>query len=100
MDAIFKEKNLLKQKNVQEAFGYINSILPRNMRLQMQARFVASGIPLDKSSEGIAAIIGQALASGNDIKQAYEIQYDASANKEASAAKAQSRNLGVLEQLV
>jgi len=35
MDAIFKEKNLMKSKNIQEAFGFINSILPRNMRLQM-----------------------------------------------------------------
>lgn len=100
MDAIFKEKNLLKQKNVQEAFGYINSILPRNMRLQMQARFVANGFSLEDSANGVSEIIGQALMSGNDVKQAYEIQYDASANKEASAAKAQSRNLGVLEQLV
>lgn len=99
MDAIFKEKNLMKQKNVQEAFGFINSILPRNMRLQMQARFVANGFSLEDSARGVSDIIGQALLSGNDVKSQYNIEYSASANKE-NQAKSQSRNLGVLEQLV
>lgn len=99
MDAIFKEKNLLKQKNVQEAFGYINSILPRNMRLQMQARFVANGFSLEDSANGVSEIIGQAIMSGNDTQTSYSIEYSASANKE-NQAKSQSRNLGVLEQLV
>lgn len=99
MDAIFKEKNIMKQKNVQEAFGFINSILPRNMRLQMQARFVASGFSLEDSARGVSDIIGQALMSGNDTQTSYNIEYSASANKE-NQAKSQSRNLGVLEQLV
>lgn len=99
MDAIFKEKNLMKSKNIQEAFGFINSILPRNMRLQMQARFVASGFSLEDSAKGISDIIGQALISGNDVQTSYNIEYSASANKE-NQAKSQSRNLGVLEQLV
>lgn len=99
MDAIFKEKNLMKQKNVQEAFGFINSILPRNMRLQMQARFVANGFSLEDSARGVSDIIGQALLSGNDVKSQYNIEYSASVNKE-NQAKSQSRNLGVLEQLV
>lgn len=99
MDAIFKEKDLLKQKNVQEAFGYINSILPRNMRLQMQARFVANGFSLEDSANGVSEIIGQAIMSGNDTQTSYGIEYSASANKE-NQAKSQSRNLGVLEQLV
>ena len=99
MDAIFKEKNLMKQKNVQEAFGFINSILPRNMRLQMQARFVANGFSLEDSAKGVSDIIGQALLSGNDIQTSYNIEYSASANKE-NQAKSQSRNLGVLEQLI
>lgn len=99
MDAIFKEKNLMKQKNVQEAFGFINSILPRNMRLQMQARFVANGFSLEDSARGVSDIIGQALLSGNDVKSQYNIEYSASVNKE-NQTKSQSRNLGVLEQLV
>lgn len=99
MDAIFKEKNLLKQKNIQEAFGYINSILPRNMRLQMQARFIAAGYTPEQSANNVSEIIGQALMSGNDVQQSYNIEYSASANKDLQA-KSQSRNLGVLEQLV
>ena len=99
MDAIFKEKNLMKSKNIQEAFGFINSILPKNMRLQMQARFVANGFSLEDSTKGVSEIIGQALMSGNDTQTSYNIEYSASANKE-NQAKSQSRNLGVLEQLV
>ena len=98
MDAIFKEKNLLKQKNIQEAFGYINSILPRNMRLQMQARFIAVGYTPEQSANNISEIIGQALMSGNDIKQQQVIEYQSGIND--SNTKSQSRNLGVLEQLV
>ena len=99
MDTIFKEKNLLKQKNIQEAFGYINSILPRNMRLQMQARFIAAGYTPEQSANNVSEIIGQALMSGNNTKTSYNIEYSASVNKE-NQAKSQSRNLGVLEQLV
>lgn len=99
MDAIFKEKNLLKQKNIQEAFGYINSILPRNMRLQMQARFIAAGYTPEQSANNVSEIIGQALMSGNDTQQSYSIEYSSAANKD-NQAKSQSRNLGVLEQLV
>ena len=99
MDAIFKEKNLMQSRNIQEAFGFINSILPRNMRLQMQARFVASGFSLEDSAKGVSDIIGQALMSGDKTKSQYNIEYSAAINKD-NQAKSQSRNLGVLEQLV
>lgn len=91
MDAIFKEKNLLKQKNVQEAFGYINSILPRNMRLQMQARFVANGFSLEDSANGVSEIIGQAIMSGNDTKQSYGQEYDSTINKDSGTTKGSSK---------
>lgn len=104
MDAIFKEKNIMKQKNVQEAFGFINSILPRNMRLQMQARFVASGFSLEDSVRGVSDIIGQALLSGNDIKSQYGLDYDGTINKAAGTSSGtkmeQKRNLKAIETLV
>lgn len=104
MDAIFKEKNLMKSKNIQEAFGFINSILPRNMRLQMQARFVASGFSLEDSAKGVSDIIGQALMSGNDVKNQYGLDYDATANKAAGTSSGtkmeQKRNLKAIETLV
>lgn len=98
MDALFKEKNVLKQKNIQEAFQYINSVLPRNMRVQLQSRFIASGYTPQQSADNITDIIAQALTSGNDIKREYSIQYESGINNNTS--KSQSRNLGVLEQLV
>lgn len=104
MDAIFKEKNIMKQKNVQEAFGFINSILPRNMRLQMQARFVASGFSLEDSARGVSDIIGQALLSGNDVKSQYGLDYDGTINKAAGTSSGtkmeQKRNLKAIETLV
>lgn len=104
MDAIFKEKNLMKQKNVQEAFGFINSILPRNMRLQMQARFVANGFSLEDSAKGVSDIIGQALLSGNDVKSQYGLDYDGTINKAAGTSSGtkmeQKRNLKAIETLV
>mgnify|MGYP006874628751 CR=1 FL=1 len=104
MDAIFKEKNLLKQKNVQEAFEYINSILPRNMRLQMQARFVANGFSLEDSANGVSEIIGQAIMSGNDVKSQYSIDYDSTINKAGGTSSGtkmeQKRNLKAIETLV
>lgn len=83
MDAIFKEKEIIKSKNIQAALTYINSILPRNMQIQLQSRFVANGMPLSKSSEGVAMLIGNALLSANEVKQTYGIEYDASINKAA-----------------
>lgn len=104
MDAIFKEKNLMKSKNIQEAFEFINSILPRNMRLQMQARFVANGFSLEDSTKGVSDIIGQALLSGNDVKSQYGLDYDGTINKAAGTSSGtkmeQKRNLKAIETLV
>lgn len=99
MDALFKEKNLFKQKNIQEAFGYINSILPRNMRMQMQARFIAAGYTPEQSVANVSEIIGQALLSGNDIKQHYALDYDSAATKDAKRTD-QQRNLKAIETLI
>jgi hypothetical protein len=91
MDAIFKEKNLLKQKNIQDAFGYINSVLPRNMRLHMKARFIAAGYTPEESANNVTQIIGQALLSGNDIKQSYSVDYNSDINKDSGTTKGSSK---------
>lgn len=91
MDAIFKEKNLIKQKNIQDAFSYISSVLPRNMRLQLQSRFVANGLDVKDSADAVSALIGNALMSGNDIAQQYSIDYNSSINKAAGTEKGSSK---------
>lgn len=91
MDAIFKEKNIMKQKNVQEAFTYISNILPRNMRLQLQSRMVANGIPVESSADGVAALIGNAIMSGNDVQQSYSMDYESSINKDSGTTKGSSK---------
>jgi hypothetical protein len=59
-------------------------------------------MPLEKSAEGVSAIIGNALMSSNDSKYVYGIDYDAAMNKEAAAktGKDQKRNLKAIETLV
>lgn len=99
MDAVFKEKTLMSSKNVQEAFKYIQNLLPRNMRLQLQARFVASGNSLKDSGEYVSHLIGDAIMANNDSKVHYNIDYETGVNQH-STSKGQNRNLGVLEQLV
>lgn len=91
MDAIFKEKNIMKQKNVQEAFTYISNILPRNMRLQLQSRMVANGLDVKDSADAVSALIGNALMSGNDVTQQYSIDYNSSINKAAGTEKGSSK---------
>lgn len=104
MDAIFKEKNLMQSRNIQEAFGFINSVLPRNMRLQMQARFVASGFSLEDSAKGVSDIIGQALMSGDKTVYKHSLDYDGTTNKAAGTSSGtkmeQKRNLKAIETLV
>ena len=96
-DAIFKETMIQKTSNIKEAFEYIQSVLPRNMMLQLQGRFVANGMTPKESLHSIQQIIGQALMSANNQTNTYKIDYDNASN---TAAKSQQRNLGVLEQLV
>lgn len=96
-NAIFKETMIQKTSNIKEAFEYIQSILPRNMMLQLQGRFVANGMTPKESMHSIQQIIGQALMSANNQTNTYKIDYDNASN---TSVKSQSRNLGVLEQLV
>ena len=94
----------MKSKNIQDAFRFINSVLPRNMRLQMQARFVANGFSLEDSAKGISDIIGYSLISGNDVKRQYGIDYDSTINRAAGTSSStkmeQKRNLKAIEALV
>jgi len=41
MDAIFKVSEGQSSKNIQDAFKYIIGMLPKNMRMQLQGKYVA-----------------------------------------------------------
>ena len=102
-DAIFKNKEVMEDPNVEAAFKYIASVLPRPMQQQLMGRYVANGGDYKAGSEHIGNIISLALASGTSVKEEHHLDYDASMNKAAgttAGSKEQNRNLGVLEQLV
>lgn len=100
-NALFKLRNTAEGKNLEEAFTYIQQVLPRNMKVQLIGRNVASGNPFESGGEYISNLIASALYSGNKTKSEEYISYEDSLNRAVSGTKGdQNRNLGVLEQLV
>ena len=101
-DAIFKNKQIMESKNITEAFNYIQSVLPRDMQLQLTGRFVANGGNLQQSGNYMKSIIAQALDSANKTVTGNYLDYDASINKAAgtqAGAKEQNKNLKAIEVL-
>lgn len=82
-DSIFKNKELMSSKNMQQAFGYILSVLPQNMKNQLMGRYVANGGKYEDVSEHTQAIVLNALQAGNDTKYHYSIDYAQDINKAA-----------------
>ena len=100
-DALFKLKNTVEGRNLEEGFNYIQMVLPRDMKTQLIGRNVAAGNKFETGGQYINNLIAGALYSGNVTKTAEHISYEDSLNRAAGNTKGdQNRNLGVLEQLV
>lgn len=99
-DAIFKVKDEYKSKNINDAMKYILSMLPNNMRTQLVARNVVMGGKFENSDKYAYDIVANALNAGNDTKIVHGIDYEGDLNKAAGTAKDQTKNLGVMQQLV
>lgn len=103
-DALFKSKEVRESKNLQDAFKYIQSVLPRNMQVQLQGRYVASGGDLNDSGAYIQDIIAKSLNAANISKDQTSLDFDSAINKaagtKAGAGMEQKRNLKNLEVLV
>lgn len=103
-DALFKSKEVRESKNLQDAFKYIQSVLPRNMQIQLQGRYVAAGGDLNDSSAYIQDIIAKSLNAANIVKDQTSLDFDSAINKaantKAGAGMEQKRNLKNLEVLV
>ncbi len=103
-DAIFKSKEVRESKNLQDAFKYIQSVLPRNMQVQLQGRYVAAGGDLKDSAGYIQNLIEQSLYATNETKMQSSLDFDSAINKaagtKAGASAEQKRNLKNLEVLV
>ena len=85
-DAIFKLKDSQKSKNIDKALSYIFSMLPSNMKTQLQANYVAQGGNYKDSVHNIQSIISQALIMSNDVKRSFEIDYQKDINEAAGTS--------------
>lgn len=106
LDAIFKTKDEVSSKNMEVAMKYIYSVLPNNMRTQLEGRYVAGGGKYTDSGKYAMSLIELAAAAGNTTKYVHGLDYDASINKGAGTKAGtneinpQRTNLNVLESLV
>lgn len=105
-DAIFKNKEIMKSRNIQEAFEYIRSVLPRDMRIQLSGRWIANGGTTDSAGKYMDSIIAQALTATNKTEYGDYLDYDSGINKAArtKAGEAelnpQRQNMTPIEALV
>lgn len=101
-NALFKLKNTVEGRNLEDAYRYIQTVLPRAMKTQLLGRNVAAGNKFETGGEYIHNLIVDALNSSNKTKIEEHISYEDSLNKAMNGGTKgdQNRNLGVLEQLV
>lgn len=103
LDSIFKTEQFRKNSNVQLAMQYIMSILPQQMRAQLQGSYIAQGGSYKDSRIYAAQVIQTASLAAADNAYHFGIDYSASANKAAGTSSkdpSQTRNLTNLEQLI
>ena len=82
-DAIFKNKQIMKSRNLAEAFDYIRSVLPRDIRIQLSGRWVANGGTTDSAGKYMDAIIAQALTVADKRVEGDYLDFEAGINKAA-----------------
>ena len=90
-DAIFKNKQVFESKNVQDAFKYIESVLPRNEKMQLIGRYIANGGDRKNAEAYVQSLIINALNSSNDVKSGNYIDYEGTINK-AAGTDSRQRN--------
>lgn len=104
LDAIFKTSELNKNKNVAIACEYLMKILPKNMRMQLQANYVVGGGKAKDSGAYAANLIETAALATNDRTYHYGVDYQQDINTAAgtstgTAPKDKQRNITALEEL-
>jgi hypothetical protein len=58
LDTIFKTTNISNDANLQHAFKYIASILPKNMRAQLEATYIVNGGSYKDAKTYVGHVIG------------------------------------------
>lgn len=102
-DAIFKNKQVFESKNVQDAFKYIESVLPRSEKMQLIGRYIANGGDRKNAEAYVQSLIINALNSSNNVKSGNYIDYEGTINKaagtQAGNKEGKQVNMTGLEQL-
>ena len=101
LDSILKVTDEATRSNINEAFNYIYSVLPRNMRYQLTGRYVAEGGNLDKSGNYIQDLILGAITTQSKIIDKQLLDYSSGFNKAAGTdgSKAHEVTMKGLDQL-
>ena len=86
-DAIFKLSSTISKKNLDDAFQYIVQSLPRDMRIQLQARAVAEGVPYKDSGKYALQMIQSALGMTDNVRTEQKIDYVGDLNKRVNPTK-------------
>lgn len=86
LDSIFKIEEFRKNSNVGLAMQYIMSILPKQMRAQLQGSYIAQGGSYKDSKMYAAQVMQTASLAAADNAYHFGIDYEASANKAAGTA--------------
>lgn len=103
LDAIFKTSEFSKNENVGLAAQYIISILPKNMKAQLQGSFIAQGGDSKQSNSYAQQLIQMAALASADSSYHYGIDYQSDINTAAgtgAATKEKQRNITPYESLI
>ena len=81
-DAIFKLKDYAKEANLEAGMSYLARVLPKNMRMQLQAQYMANyGLSFEESNKEVSNTLMSGLEALNNFETKHEVDFDAAANK-------------------
>ena len=102
LDTLFKTSELNKNSNVAIAAQYIMSIMPKNMKAQLQGQYISSGGNANDSESYALNLIQLAATAAGNHTHYYSIDYDGQLNTQAgnTTTKGQTQNLTMLENMV
>lgn len=90
-DAVFKTVTSQKGSNTNMALQYIMSILPKNMRAQLQGQFIAQGGSYKESTAYPSYVIQSAVQMASNYSSSYGIDYQSTINSDkAESTKGKS----------
>ena len=91
LDALFKTTQVSSDKNLQQAWGYLMKMLPKNMEMQLIGSYIGNGGSYKEAIHQKGDVISQALLMVNDHKEEFDIDSYSKDLNEAAMTKAGKR---------